>query len=195
MDRVTLSHIDEELESSEVAALCFLCRDVVQKKRLEGVSATYLVLLQPCLNPMSDWKCSIPFHCFFFSTVAEMSLGGSVSVMGDTVYAGHVFCRQNFSSFASILDCCIISFQGLSSQGFARVFPGCSHTGDGCKSAVHETRRKRTAGEPCLPFSAAPHYPSTGSPQSPWVGQQETRRDWCESRPVRLQVKTERNVL
>ncbi|KAF3699004.1 Caspase-8 [Channa argus] len=37
MDRVKLSHIDEELESTEVAALCFLCRDVVQKKRLEGV--------------------------------------------------------------------------------------------------------------------------------------------------------------
>lgn len=37
MDRLTLSRIDEELESEEVAALCFLCRDVVNKKRLEGV--------------------------------------------------------------------------------------------------------------------------------------------------------------
>lgn len=37
MDRRTLSHIDEELDSSEVAALCFLCRDVVNRKRLEGV--------------------------------------------------------------------------------------------------------------------------------------------------------------
>ncbi|XP_041659940.1 caspase-8-like [Cheilinus undulatus] len=37
MDRVKLSRIDEELDSSEVAALCFLCRDVVTKKRLEGV--------------------------------------------------------------------------------------------------------------------------------------------------------------
>lgn len=40
MDRVKLSHIDEELGSSEVAELCFLCRDVIQKKRLEGVSTT-----------------------------------------------------------------------------------------------------------------------------------------------------------
>lgn len=37
MDRVTLSRIDEQLESSEVAALCFLCLDVVNRKRLEGV--------------------------------------------------------------------------------------------------------------------------------------------------------------
>lgn len=37
MDRVKLSRIDEELESIEVAELCFLCRDVVQKKRLEAV--------------------------------------------------------------------------------------------------------------------------------------------------------------
>ncbi|KAE8291291.1 Caspase-8 [Larimichthys crocea] len=37
MDRVTLSRIDEELESSEVASLCFLCHDVVNRKRLEGV--------------------------------------------------------------------------------------------------------------------------------------------------------------
>nr|AVD97789.1 caspase 8 [Miichthys miiuy] len=37
MDRVTLSRIDEELESSEVAALRFLCYDVVNRKRLEGV--------------------------------------------------------------------------------------------------------------------------------------------------------------
>lgn len=37
MDRLKLSSIDEELDSSEVAALCFLCRDVVNKKRLEGI--------------------------------------------------------------------------------------------------------------------------------------------------------------
>ncbi|XP_045907788.1 caspase-8-like [Micropterus dolomieu] len=37
MDRLTLSRIDEELDSSEVAALCFLCRDVVNRKRLEGI--------------------------------------------------------------------------------------------------------------------------------------------------------------
>ncbi|KAK5859672.1 hypothetical protein PBY51_021209 [Eleginops maclovinus] len=38
MDRLTLSHIDEQLESSEVAALCFLCRDVVNIRRLEGIN-------------------------------------------------------------------------------------------------------------------------------------------------------------
>uniref|UniRef100_A0A3B4B6N0 Caspase-8 n=1 Tax=Periophthalmus magnuspinnatus TaxID=409849 RepID=A0A3B4B6N0_9GOBI len=38
MDRLTLSKIDEELESSEVAALRFLCRDVVNRKRLENVT-------------------------------------------------------------------------------------------------------------------------------------------------------------
>ncbi|XP_020505295.1 caspase-8 [Labrus bergylta] len=37
MDRVKLSRIDEELGSSEVAALCFLCRDVVNRKHLEKV--------------------------------------------------------------------------------------------------------------------------------------------------------------
>nr|XP_019955212.1 PREDICTED: caspase-8-like isoform X1 [Paralichthys olivaceus] len=37
MDRLKLSRIDEELDSSEVAALCFLCLDVVNKKRLEGI--------------------------------------------------------------------------------------------------------------------------------------------------------------
>ncbi|KAJ4936944.1 hypothetical protein JOQ06_001528 [Pogonophryne albipinna] len=38
MDRLMLSHIDEQLESSEVAALCFLCRDVVNIRRLEGIA-------------------------------------------------------------------------------------------------------------------------------------------------------------
>ncbi|XP_073347167.1 caspase-8 [Pagrus major] len=37
MDRFTLSRIDDDLESSEVAALCFLCRDVIHRKRLEGI--------------------------------------------------------------------------------------------------------------------------------------------------------------
>ncbi|XP_018532964.1 caspase-8 isoform X2 [Lates calcarifer] len=37
MDRLKLSRIDEELESSEVAALCFLCCDVVSRKRLERI--------------------------------------------------------------------------------------------------------------------------------------------------------------
>ena len=44
MDRRTLSRIDEELDSSEVAELCFLCSDVINRKRLEGVSATYQLL-------------------------------------------------------------------------------------------------------------------------------------------------------
>uniref|UniRef100_A0AAQ6A2C2 Caspase-8 n=1 Tax=Amphiprion ocellaris TaxID=80972 RepID=A0AAQ6A2C2_AMPOC len=37
MDRRLLSRIDEELDSTEVAALCFLCRDVISGKRLEGI--------------------------------------------------------------------------------------------------------------------------------------------------------------
>lgn len=37
MDLLRLSRIDEELDSSEAAALCFLCLDVVRRKRLEGV--------------------------------------------------------------------------------------------------------------------------------------------------------------
>ncbi|CAG5896284.1 unnamed protein product, partial [Menidia menidia] len=38
MDRRTLSRIDEELDSSEVAELCFLCSDVVNRRRLEGIT-------------------------------------------------------------------------------------------------------------------------------------------------------------
>lgn len=37
MDRLTLSRIDDELDTYEVAELCFLCRDVVPRKRLEGI--------------------------------------------------------------------------------------------------------------------------------------------------------------
>ncbi|MEQ2293978.1 hypothetical protein AMECASPLE_039140 [Ameca splendens] len=37
MDRVLLSQIDEELDSAEVAELCFLCSDVINRKRLEGI--------------------------------------------------------------------------------------------------------------------------------------------------------------
>lgn len=37
MDTLTLSHIDDELDSAEVAELRFLCLDVVNKKRLEGI--------------------------------------------------------------------------------------------------------------------------------------------------------------
>uniref|UniRef100_A0A8C2ZQX2 Caspase-8 n=1 Tax=Cyclopterus lumpus TaxID=8103 RepID=A0A8C2ZQX2_CYCLU len=38
MDRLKLSRIDEGLESSEVASLCFLCRDVVNRKSQEGIT-------------------------------------------------------------------------------------------------------------------------------------------------------------
>ncbi|KAM4557729.1 caspase-8 [Fundulus diaphanus] len=37
MDRLLLSQIDEELASAEVAELCFLCSDVLNRKRLEGI--------------------------------------------------------------------------------------------------------------------------------------------------------------
>lgn len=37
MDRATLASVDDGLRSSEVAALCFLCRDVLHKKALETV--------------------------------------------------------------------------------------------------------------------------------------------------------------
>ncbi|XP_028328225.1 caspase-8-like isoform X2 [Gouania willdenowi] len=37
MDRRKLSQIDEELGSSDVEALCFLCLDVLNRKRLEGI--------------------------------------------------------------------------------------------------------------------------------------------------------------
>nr|XP_057924755.1 caspase-8 isoform X2 [Doryrhamphus excisus] len=38
MEVHTLMRISDELDSSEVAGLCFLCRDVVSKKDLEGIS-------------------------------------------------------------------------------------------------------------------------------------------------------------
>lgn len=38
MDLRALARIDDELDSNEVAALCFLCRDTISKKNLEGVS-------------------------------------------------------------------------------------------------------------------------------------------------------------
>ncbi|XP_059201359.1 caspase-8 [Centropristis striata] len=52
MDRLKLSRIDEELESSEVQALCFLCRDVINRKRLEGIAdakSLFLRLEEKCL--------------------------------------------------------------------------------------------------------------------------------------------------
>ncbi|XP_024129567.1 caspase-8 [Oryzias melastigma] len=39
MDRLTLSRIDDELNSEEVAELCFLCTDFIPRKRLEGISS------------------------------------------------------------------------------------------------------------------------------------------------------------
>lgn len=38
MDRRVLARIDDELDSSEVAELRFLCRDIISKRKLEGVS-------------------------------------------------------------------------------------------------------------------------------------------------------------
>ncbi|XP_072297166.1 caspase-8 [Eucyclogobius newberryi] len=38
MDRFTLSKVGEELDSSDVASLCFLCSDVITRKRLENVT-------------------------------------------------------------------------------------------------------------------------------------------------------------
>lgn len=43
MDLQLLSRIDDALDSLEVAALCFLCRDTVSRKSLEGVSIAYIV--------------------------------------------------------------------------------------------------------------------------------------------------------
>ena len=44
MDLTTLASIDDELGSSEVAALCFLCRDVLQKKALKNASISFFPL-------------------------------------------------------------------------------------------------------------------------------------------------------
>lgn len=43
MDLKLLSSIDDGLDSSEVAALCFLCLDVVKRKSLEKVSIGFTV--------------------------------------------------------------------------------------------------------------------------------------------------------
>lgn len=39
------STLEDELDSTDVAALCFLCRDVVSRSHLKGVSATCSILL------------------------------------------------------------------------------------------------------------------------------------------------------
>ncbi|KAM3605089.1 uncharacterized protein V6R79_020432 [Siganus canaliculatus] len=46
MERQKLSDIDEQLDSTEVAALCFLCRDVVPRKRLQGVGDAKTLFLR-----------------------------------------------------------------------------------------------------------------------------------------------------
>ncbi|XP_029380439.1 caspase-8 [Echeneis naucrates] len=46
MDRLKLFQIDDELGSSEVAALCFLCIGVVPRKRLEGIKDAKALFLK-----------------------------------------------------------------------------------------------------------------------------------------------------
>ncbi|XP_026170395.1 caspase-8 [Mastacembelus armatus] len=46
MDRLTLSRIDDQLDSTDVASLCFLCRDVINRKRLEGVVDAKMLFLR-----------------------------------------------------------------------------------------------------------------------------------------------------
>lgn len=52
MDRQLLSRIDDGLNSSEVAALCFLCQDVVNRKSLEKVSIGFTVTVS---NMSENW--------------------------------------------------------------------------------------------------------------------------------------------
>ncbi|XP_072219090.1 uncharacterized protein [Leuresthes tenuis] len=62
MDRRTLSRIDEELDSSEVAELCFLCSDVINRKRLEGISdakGLFLRLEEKGLLDDSSFLCQL----------------------------------------------------------------------------------------------------------------------------------------
>lgn len=62
-----------------------------------------------------------------------------------------------------------------------------------CTGAVLQIKRKMSAGQRILPFSAALHYPSTRSPPPPGDRQQTTRGTSRKSCPVGLQVKAERN--
>lgn len=67
MDRLKLSRIDEDLESSEVASLCFLCRDVLARKRLEGVnnhSSQSTILLSSRLSSHPRLTVFVPFVFF-----------------------------------------------------------------------------------------------------------------------------------
>uniref|UniRef100_A0A3B4WNW2 Caspase-8 n=1 Tax=Seriola lalandi dorsalis TaxID=1841481 RepID=A0A3B4WNW2_SERLL len=54
MDRLKLSHIDEELDSSEVAALCFLCLGIVNRKRMEGIKDAKQLFLRLEENGLLD---------------------------------------------------------------------------------------------------------------------------------------------
>lgn len=54
MDLQLLLQIDEELDSSEVAAICFLCRDFVSAKQMEGVSTTDI-----CNSVKLSWENSL----------------------------------------------------------------------------------------------------------------------------------------
>uniref|UniRef100_A0A3Q3WWP2 Caspase-8 n=1 Tax=Mola mola TaxID=94237 RepID=A0A3Q3WWP2_MOLML len=60
MDLRALARIDDELDSNEVAALCFLCRDTISKKNLEGVK----------LFGKLDEKCLLGNH-FFLSQLLQ----------------------------------------------------------------------------------------------------------------------------
>uniref|UniRef100_A0A3B4TKF3 Caspase-8 n=1 Tax=Seriola dumerili TaxID=41447 RepID=A0A3B4TKF3_SERDU len=54
MDRLKLSHIDEELDSSEVAALRFLCLGIVNRKRMEGIKDAKQLFLRLEENGLLD---------------------------------------------------------------------------------------------------------------------------------------------
>lgn len=64
MDRLLLSRIDEALDSDEVAELCFLCSDVINRKRLEGVSTKRVGFFLVYLKFRSS--ASIQGCCWFF---------------------------------------------------------------------------------------------------------------------------------
>ena len=60
MNLLTLSHIDEELDSSEVAALCFLCRDVLTKKRRQKVCSMFSLLTVANIRYKCSRRVSLP---------------------------------------------------------------------------------------------------------------------------------------
>lgn len=72
MDLLLLSQIDEELESSEVAELCFLCSDVLNRKRLEGVRIIKHLQLSGVFE-QTLWETGRQ-HAAFYSTPVHSSL-------------------------------------------------------------------------------------------------------------------------